>query len=416
MMNVGYIGMSHLGLNMAVGTALKGFNILCFDPKKNLIKNLKEKKIHIDEPNLKESINKIEKNISFTDKIKDLNKCEIVFIAIDIDTDDYGNSDLTELKNLINIVNYSLDDSIPLILMSQVNPGFCQSIHMNREFYYQVETLIFGEALKRATSPERIIIGSESKKISQKYLIFLKKFTEKIIIMNYQTAELCKIAINCFLISSVTTTNLLSEICEKIDADWSKISESLRLDRRIGKYAYLKPGMGISGGNLERDLRTVSNLSKKFGSYEKIFNNWSENSYYRKNWVFEKLNLNLIKKNKQPLITIWGVTYKENTHSLKNSPSLNLLSKITNYKWNLFDPIIKKINLNGKSFYSLKSLNNTLIDSDALCIMNASDVFKKIDYKFFDKMNHKLIIDPLGILDKKKLPNQSKYITMGEKC
>ena len=416
MMNIGYIGMSHLGLNMAVGTALKGFNVLCFDPKKNLINNLRKKRIHIDEPYLKESIDKVEKKISFTNKIKELNKCDFVFIAIDINTDDLGNSDLTELKYLINIVNNSLKNSIPLILMSQVNPGFCQSININRDFYYQVETLIFGEAVKRATSPERIIIGSENEKISQKYLVFLKKFTEKIIVMNYQTAELCKVAINCFLISSVTTTNLLAEICEKIGADWSKISESLRLDRRIGKYAYLKPGMGISGGNLERDLKTVSNISKKVGSYEKIFNNWSENSNYRKNWVFEKLNFNLIKTRRQPLITVWGLTYKENTHSLKNSPSLKLLSKITKYKLNLFDPIIKKIYINGKCFYSLKSLNNTLINSDALCIMNASKMFEYINYKFFNKMNQKLIIDPLGILDKKKLPKQSKYIKMGEKC
>ena len=167
MMNIGYIGMSHLGLNMAVGTALKGFNVLCFDPKKNLINNLRKKRIHIDEPYLKESIDKIEKKISFTNKIKELNKCDFVFIAIDINTDDLGNSDLTELKYLFNIVNNSLKNSIPLILMSQVNPGFCQSININRDFYYQVETLIFGEAVKRATSPERIIIGSENEKISQ---------------------------------------------------------------------------------------------------------------------------------------------------------------------------------------------------------------------------------------------------------
>ena len=42
-------------------TFIKGFNVLCFDPKKNLINNLRKKRIHIDEPYLKESIDKIEK-------------------------------------------------------------------------------------------------------------------------------------------------------------------------------------------------------------------------------------------------------------------------------------------------------------------------------------------------------------------
>ena len=73
-----------------------------------------------------------------------------------------------------------------------------------------------------------------------------------------------------FLISSVTTTNVISEICEKIDANWNDISLALKLDKRIGKYAYLKPGLGISGGNLERDLHTMqklqinNNLNNKF--------------------------------------------------------------------------------------------------------------------------------------------------------
>ena len=63
--------------------------------------------------------------------------------------------------------------------------------------------------------------------------------------MNYESAELAKISINMFLISSVTTTNVISEICEKIDANWNDISLALKLDKRIGKYAYLKPGLGI---------------------------------------------------------------------------------------------------------------------------------------------------------------------------
>ena len=80
--------------------------------------------------------------------------------------------------------------------------------------------------------------------------------------MNYESAELAKISINIFLISSVTSTNILSEISENIGANWSDVSNALKLDKRIGKYAYLKPGLGISGGNLERDLETFRNFLK----------------------------------------------------------------------------------------------------------------------------------------------------------
>ena len=34
----------------------------------------------------------------------------------------------------------------------------------------------------------------------------------------------------------------LAELCERIGADWSEIAPALKLDRRIGPYAYLTPG------------------------------------------------------------------------------------------------------------------------------------------------------------------------------
>ena len=81
------------------------------------------------------------------------------------------------------------------------------------------------------------------------------------LVMRLESAELAKIAINFFLVSTVATTNTLAEICEAIGADWNEIAPALRLDRRIGPHAYLKPGLGIAGGNLERDLVTVQSLA-----------------------------------------------------------------------------------------------------------------------------------------------------------
>ena len=81
--------------------------------------------------------------------------------------------------------------------------------------------------------------------------------------MSYESAELTKISINLFLISSVTTTNTITSLCEKIGADWNDIIPSLRMDKRIGRHAYLRSGLGISGGNLERDLQTFKHLANK---------------------------------------------------------------------------------------------------------------------------------------------------------
>ena len=93
------------------------------------------------------------------------------------------------------------------------------------------------------------------------FLKYLYLFSKKIIEMNYESAELTKISINIFLATSITTTNYLSDIANQVNANWNHI-KSLKLDKRIGKYAYLEPGLGISGGNIERDLRGIQIYQK----------------------------------------------------------------------------------------------------------------------------------------------------------
>ena len=76
--------------------------------------------------------------------------------------------------------------------------------------------------------------------------------------MKYEESELTKGFINTYLAAQVITTNYLNEFSKKYDADWSKVKKALALDKRIGKFAYLTPGLGLSGGNIERDLKTIS--------------------------------------------------------------------------------------------------------------------------------------------------------------
>ena len=108
--------------------------------------------------------------------------------------------------------------------------------------------------------------------------------------MNYESAELAKISINLFLISQVTTTNAIVEISKKIGANWNSIKLALSLDKRIGKQAYLNPGLGISGGNLERDLSTIQLLGNKQRTSTVLFEAFENLSSYYKNWCYRKFN------------------------------------------------------------------------------------------------------------------------------
>jgi UDPglucose 6-dehydrogenase len=302
--------------------------------------------------------------------------------------------------------------------LCQVPPGFCRSINWNKnQLFYQVETLIFGKAFERALYPERLIIGTESKKkkIKRSYLKLLKSFNCPLIIMNYESAELAKISINMYLISTVTTTNVISEVCEKIGANWSDISIALKLDRRIGKYSYLEPGLGISGGNLERDLYTLKKLQDKNNLNNKFILELKKKSTSRKLWILNIIR-KLKKKYKIKNIAILGLAYKIGTHSTKNSPGVELIKRLKNYKIKAFDPVVKKVD-NMKNLKICKSCHETIKGCDILIITTPWKEFKRINSIFLKKnIKNNIVIDPYNLLDKDELlKNEINQVSMGVK-
>ncbi len=101
--------------------------------------------------------------------------------------------------------------------------------------YYQVETLIFGRAVERrgARAIHRGLRGSGAP-LPAALQAFLDAFGCPILPMRYESAELTKITINIFLVSPISTTNMLAELCERVGAGWDEIAPALRLDARIG--------------------------------------------------------------------------------------------------------------------------------------------------------------------------------------
>jgi UDPglucose 6-dehydrogenase len=415
---IAFVGMSHLGLNYAVATASKKFKVICYDENISTIKLLKNKISPIFEKDLEKNIKLNFSNLKFTNNISDLKNCDNVYISQDVSTKISGESDLTATKGLINKTIKHLNKNSNLIILCQVPPGFCRSINWPKDqLYYQVETLIFGQALERALYPERLIIGSNLKRtvIKKPYLNLLKSFKCPLVQMNYESAELAKISINMYLISTVTTTNILSEVCEKIGGDWKDISESLKLDKRIGKYAYLNPGLGISGGNLERDLYTLNKLQISNNLNNRFILELKNKSINRKKWILNSL-IKIKKKIRFKRISILGLAYKEGTHSIKNSPAIYLIKKLPNYKIKVFDPVVKKINILSKNLEFCKNSYDAIKNCDVLIIATPWIIFKKINLSFLEKnIKKKILIDPYSLYNTNKLSKINiHHIAMGK--
>lgn len=414
---VGFAGLTHLGLNSAVASAARGFQIVGYHNDSALVKQLNSGNPHVLEPGLTDLLTEHQKGINFSADSKSLAICDIVYIAVDVPTDDQGSSDLSPIHHMIRTAIAAMSADALLVILCQVPPGFTRQIEWPAEqLYYQVETLIFGKAVERAMYPERFILGctNPGQILNEKLINYLNAFDCPILPMRYESAELAKISINMCLVATVSTANTLAEICEHIGADWSEIVPTLKLDKRIGQYSYLSPGLGISGGNLERDLATVLRYSEKYKTDGGVVASWIHNSEHRKEWawsIFKNLGLDI---ELTARICILGLTYKENTHSIKNSSSLVLLGHLTDHNVTAYDPAAPpeatSVHVNRVNT-ALGAING----ADVLAIMTPWPEFKEVTADILaQKMNGQIVIDPYRMIDYEQVKAAGlDYFTLG---
>jgi UDPglucose 6-dehydrogenase len=414
---IGFAGLTHLGINSAAAAAAKGFHVVGFHPENDLIVKLNSGICPVSEPGLTELLTKHRDRITFGSNAEVLSCCDIVYIAIDVPTDSRGESDLDPIREIIRLTLDVIQPQSILVVLCQVPPGFTRSLGLEHErLYYQVETLIFGRAVERALHPERLIVGCANPEhpLPQAYSDFLATFGVPVLPMRYESAELAKISINMCLVASIGVANTMAELCEHIGADWSEIVPALKLDRRIGPYSYLSPGLGIAGGNLERDLATVIQLSHRHQTDSEIVRAWISNSEYRKDWTWRYLHASLLCHRPDAKIGILGLAYKEDTHSIKNSPSLALISHLVPENVCAFDPIVT-VKTAGLNIKQAASPIDAIQDTDAVCVMTPWKDFREMDiHQIAKSMRGDLLIDPFRVFSSSSVRAAGlRHVTLG---
>ena len=399
---VGFAGMTHLGIVSSAVIASRGFRTICVDDDANLIARLNRGELPVAEPELDDLV-RASTTLKYSSDLADLATCDVVYIAPDVPTDDAGRSDLTPIAALIDNVVASLRRDAVLVILCQVPPGFTRSIPgiAPERLYYQVETLVFGIAVQRAREPERYIIGcaDPTRPLDSRFAAVLDAAGSPVLPMRYESAELAKIAINCCLVSSISVANTLSELCETIGADWSEIVPALKLDARIGQKSYLAPGLGIAGGNLERDLTTVVSLADAHNTDAGVVRAWIANSRHRAGWAARTVRSVLLDTQPDATVAVWGLAYKENTHSVKNSPSVATIAALPNARLVVHDPLVNASVL-PRVIPQKDDALAALDGADALMILTPWPAYRAIaPADIAHRLRGRLVLDPYRVLD-----------------
>ena len=198
---------------------------------------------------------------------------------------------------------------------------------------------------------------------------------------------------------SICYGNEIGRLCDKIGANGKEIAQILKLEPRIGPKAMLKPGLAFSGGTLARDVQTLRSIARENNvTLELIGGAWHSN-HTQKNIVLEKLKTHF-RDLKNRRVAILGLTYKENTSTLRRSAAIDLFSQLKELEISIkaTDPnvhIEEANNAIGDSFKS--TLNETIEGVDAVILMTPCPQFKNINFLDFSKlMRGNYILDTPG--------------------
>lgn len=331
---IGVVGLSHLGTVASAGLASLGLPVTAVD-RPDLAEALAAGRLPFPEPGLDRLL--AGPRPTFTADYSALAEAGVVILAVDTVTDEQNRSDVSILDAYIERMLPWLPRDGVLVVMSQVPVGYTRALagrlrarrpELATRVYHWVETLVIGDAVARYLRPERIIIGGPAGEPEPALDDLLGRFACPVHRMDYESAELCKAAINLYLATSVTFANTLADLCEATGASMAAITPALRADRRIGPAAYLRPGLGLAGGNLERDLIHLKSLAERSGVSAALLDLVLERSAARYGWLLAAIERWVLKAAPRPRLAIWGLAYKKNTDSTKNAVSLRLAADL----------------------------------------------------------------------------------------
>ena len=427
-MTITFIGHGYVGLVTACVFANFGNTVWVVGHTARKIQKLKNGDPIIYEPGLKELLEKNikAKRINFTLDIKEaVSKSEIIFITVGTPPKKNGEADLSTVLNVAKNIGKSLETGFSIVSCKSTvpvgtNKKIEEAINRNKSKSSKVavascpEFLREGTALQDTLSPDRIVIGSESKIAIDKILELHQPIGGKRIITDLASAELIKYASNAMLACKVSYANLISFYCEKTMADVETVLDAVGIDNRIGR-VFLYPGVGYGGSCLPKDVKALVNIGKKLEIDTKMLDGIEEVNKQAAKYFLQKIIKNASGKN----IAIWGLSFKPNTDDIRFAPSIYIIQELLKkgFKITVYDPEAMD-NIKTVFGNSLNYANNpyeAVKDASSLCILTEWDEFKQISMNKVKKyMKNYIIFDGRNIYSPTKMKDLGfKYFGIG---
>ncbi|MCJ7644646.1 MAG: UDP-glucose/GDP-mannose dehydrogenase family protein [Candidatus Aminicenantes bacterium] len=410
-MKIAVIGTGYVGLVTAAGLAEFGHTVIGTDKDSEKIEQISRGTAPIYEPGLDELLkrNLAKGTLTFTADVDGaIRDAGVIFVCVGTPQDESGRADMSQVEGVSRTIAQNLNGYKVIVEKSTVPVKTSDWIKRIITLYRKGDTpfdvasnpefLREGSAVSDFLEPDRIIVGVESDRARDILVRIYKKFGDRVVVTNIDTAELIKHASNSFLALKISYINMISDLCEKTAADVEQVAFGMGRDPRIGK-EFLSAGLGYGGSCFPKDIKALTKIGEDMGVNMDLLKEADRVNHKRTAVFVDKVKRALwILKDKR--IAVLGLAFKPETDDIREASSIKIIRELIKEGsvLRLYDPKamdnMKEVFPGSPQVVYCEDPFQAALDANALLVITEWAEFRTLDLaRIKDIMANPIIVD-----------------------
>ncbi|HEY2723093.1 MAG TPA: UDP-glucose/GDP-mannose dehydrogenase family protein [Pseudonocardiaceae bacterium] len=411
---IAVIGSGYVGLTTGACLASLGHRVVCADLDAAKVDQLSRGVVSILEPGLSELVAQglAAGRLRFVSSAAEAvgtgaEAAEVMFLCVPTPMGDGGAADLAAVESVVAEVRDRLASGCVVVNKSTVPVGTAARtaqlldradipVVSNPEFLRE------GSAVEDFLTPDRIVVGCDAQDAAERVAALYARLGAPTVLTDAASAEMVKYAANCFLAMKLSYVNAVAELCERLGADVSDVTEGIGYDRRIGQ-AFLQPGPGWGGSCLPKDTHALLQVASEAEFDFALLRASLETNTRQQARMVDKVRDAVGGSLEGRRVGLLGLTFKAGTDDLRDSPALAVAELLAAEGADLigYDPGVRA---------AVPGMTDALQVADdplkvasgaaALVVLTEWPEFRVLDWgRLAELVERRLVIDTRNLLD-----------------
>lgn len=359
-MNISIVGTGYVGLVSGTCFSEMGNHVCCIDIDKKKIDCLESGKIPIYEPGLEEMVTRNHKDgrLEFTtDYSKAVPSSDICFIAVGTPPGEDGSADTSYVLAAAESIAKHMKGYTIIVDKSTVPVGTSEKVREavlkvlatrsdSKDIEFDVvsnpEFLKEGVAVNDFMRPDRVVIGTDSKRAEDMMKLLYNQFTlneHPIICTDIKSAEIIKYAANAMLATRISFMNEIADLCDKVGGDVRAIRQGIGTDARIGM-SFLHASCGYGGSCFPKDVKELAAVGRRNGITMRIAQAVEDVNKDQKVLIAKRIISKYGEDLTGKTFAVWGLSFKPETDDMREAPAISIITELVKHgaKIKSYDP------------------------------------------------------------------------------